>query len=524
MALPSFSHINQVLLLALTLTVFIVGTVNLSCFSYLKFARKLFQGGRSIEDLPSSSPVSWTCKTAYNIFGGSDNDDTNSNLDGMLLQGFALPLFLVSCAVVFLLKESPSSFRFWKGQGGDPNVTLWTLGFVLLPCAFVTFVPQTFNLTHIADIEDVALWQARILLLANPSGVAAVVALAFFLIPVAKHSPLIRVFGLSFTQALAFHRVAGWISFGLTLLHGILYCVIYGYNGISNDKAFFEALTEALVPPSRCWTVVDVFAYHSSLGSDVGHDSNKTAAQHEHHGVHEQGNNQTTSHEGGHETQSSGCYGYWRNFTGVLSALAFVILAITSLSRVRRSAYRIFYAMHIPTAWAMLLMAIAHFNFIGLLLIPNIIYYLVSAVPVWIQQFNSSKVAKGVRIERITFIDDSNGCLELQITNNQASLRQKSIGGVCKLCIPEISSIWHPFSIIEDNKTGNVSILLREVGPFTKSLGAIFPHCNPHKFNDGPQITMHLLRQPTIPRSLSMAYTQPSIDGIYSRCITTLFC
>merc|ERR1719232_2158817 len=248
--------------------------------------------------------------------------------------------------------------------------------------------------------------------MANPAGVAAVAALALFLVPVAKHSPLLKVFGLSYTQALAFHRTAGWVSLAFTLLHGLIYCLIYGMSA-GDGGSFWRAMASALYPPRDCWSRDVLRARGTGSGAS--------------------------------------CYGYWRNFTGVVSALAFVVLGVTSLPRVRRAMYRLFYVVHIPMAWTMMIMAVAHFSFIALFLLPNIVYYLATTVPVWVSQFLSARRDGGCRVDFVAPIEGSKGCFLLRLPfrrrgNGDGGAEETKYGGVCKVCVPEISAVWHPFS------------------------------------------------------------------------------
>lgn len=426
-------------LLIVTILALFISTVNLTCYSHLHFLRKV-----DADELPFYiEPLNWVCYQSANFFYGQDGEKR----DEILLKGFALPLLIVTSLTYLLSEDSQLLIGkkqrtvrqiigriFCRGDEGDPNITRWTLFIVGVPTMLVAFLPQ---LKPIEDVQErfgiSSVFLSRLYLLANPAGISACVALALFLIPVAKQSPLLKTFGLSFTQALAFHRTAGWISLVFTLTHAILYCLIYGLRGGENGESFWNALVTALFPPWSCWTKDEI----TLSGSP------------------------------------SGCYGYWRNFTGVISAFAFLVLGIASLPIVRRRAYRIFYIVHIPAAWIMMIAAIAHFNFIALFLIPNIICYLLSTVPVWVSQFRSARKDKGFQIESVLPIEDSNGCYVLRFPHRhlQRTIGTK-YGGVCKICIPEISSIWHPFSVMLDPDDPNESLLLliRGAGPFTQSV------------------------------------------------------
>ena len=69
------------------------------------------------------------------------------------------------------------------------------------------------------------------------------------------------------------------------------------------------------------------------------------------------------------------------NTTDTVSIVAFLLLAVTSLPSFCRKFYMLFYVIHTPTAWIMLFNAIWHYQTCGLILIPNIIYYLSFNIP-----------------------------------------------------------------------------------------------------------------------------------------------
>jgi len=86
------------------------------------------------------------------------------------------------------------------------------------------------------------------------------------------------------------------------------------------------------------------------------------------------------------EQAANQCWLALVNFTGVVSCVAFALLALTSLEPFRSKFYTFFVIVHIPSAWIMLVMAIWHYPTCGLILIPNIVYYFSFNVPVWVTQ------------------------------------------------------------------------------------------------------------------------------------------
>jgi len=427
-----------------TMLTMIVVTMNMTCYSHLKYIPRILKV--SISDLPNNSPANIACKTLHAVFVRSTVDERRG-LDDLLTFGFAMPLVLVSVLSAWnyspkstssnsvdthIQETRPTEFSFTK-LTGDPPLTFLSLFFVVFPSLYITF--------EIYLYEKLPSLGEAINRIANPAGIAACFALSLFLIPVAKHSPLIKVFGLSFTQALFFHRISGWISLILSLIHGVFYFYMYGSRG-KNFADFWVTMIKALYPPRTCWGW-DIF----DLQGQIHHES---------------------------------CFGYWRNFSGTIALVAFVVLGITSLEPVRRRIYSIFIYVHIPAAWFMMIGAIIHFRFIALFLMPNIVYYLVTSGPEWVKHFIHARSDKGPNVKSITWIADSSECFQIELRCPPSKLLNKNVdlthGAFCKICVPEISSIWHPFSVIIAGHEDKAALLIRATGPFTKDLcNRLFP-------------------------------------------------
>lgn len=448
------------LMLLSTVFVLVLGTINMMCFTLL-FSDMGFSG--TIHEIPDYA-LDRTCRSLYFVFRIKTeigNDWSWRDMEGLLVQGFALPLLFMATAVLLLKPNSQLYLNFWRSQGGgDPNMHLWTLLFVLAPTCVAIFWPLfTIPKDYIRDISSsLHAWQVRGSMFAAITGDAAVMALSFFLIPVTKHSPLLHVLGLSFTQALVFHRVAGWISLVFTVLHGGLYLVHYATGLFSSSERRqssgyshgWRGIVEHVWPPTRCWSwqALDV----RSTGWGTMHT------------------NSTSHNNDGHHED---CNFYFFNFTGLASMVAFIVLGIFSLPWMRRRAYRLFYVIHIPAAWIMLLGAICHITYISLFLVPNIIYYLAPTVAVWVQQWMGPK---GVAVSSVTEIDHAQGCflVRLRAAASPAALDtnpdSRSIGGVCKIRLPYMGSIWHPFSVLYSHDKRHLLSLIRPTGPFTQEL------------------------------------------------------
>ena len=427
-----------------------------------------------------------------NLVDDDSLEDIYMKKDDLLLYGLALPLMLLTLASLIWNRNtnaknqkndetSPKKKISGVGLcpvrncsgGGDVNIQKWTFVWLLLPLLYV-FVDSSQERYH----GDLDWWNALCIAFMSPTGYAAVWALAAFLIPVANHSPILDWLRITPVQALAFHRVAGWTSLWNSIFHGFLqlrYCMN------KRSGPWYEKLVILLIPSSReCITSQNPWEVFFI----------------------------------GREDQSSRpliddqCRLALVNATGMISVLAFIILAITSLPRVRRSSYTLFYRVHIPAAWIMLTMAILHYPVCGLILIPNIIYYISFKIPKYMSQCMdywgrliyktnaSNKMNRTTPLVEATLIQG--GSIELTF----ASVPDKSCrhgSRFMKVSHFSTSPISHPFSafsrqdLIHNRPAGNnsitpgvgdvadsshntISIILRSTGVFTKGLTAVlFP-------------------------------------------------
>lgn len=147
---------------------------------------------------------------------------------------------------------------------------------------------------------------------ANSAGIVGVLALSFFLIPVARHSVLLVAMGWSPVHALRIHVWAGFSSFFWIMLHGILYIVEWF---VYRD----EPVLDQIIPGSGCWAWRP--AYRELSERDIQRGRNPYSLD-------------------------DGCSDQWYNFSGLIALLFFIILCVTSLNWFRRRYYRLFYIFH----------------------------------------------------------------------------------------------------------------------------------------------------------------------------------
>jgi len=367
-----------------------------------------------------------------------------------------------------------------KSQG-DINVGKWTILWFLLPLLFVMLDGARSHISRFhgssassqthsqSQSPGWSLYLTVCMSLMSPSGYAATWALALFLIPVTKHSPILDWLRVTPVQALAFHRVAGWTSFWNSVLHGFLHLRhLMDVLNPQRTRSWHEQLKLLLVPNSmKCFKTQnpwDVFWNQvDPLASSEG--------------------------------EAQQCWLSLVNATGMISVLAFLVLAVTSLPQVRRYSYKVFYGVHIPAAWIMLVTAIWHYPTRVLVLIPNIIYYISFHIPVYVRQrMDCHKVQKceeQVVEEECTNSSNNNsslleasfiegGALELTFaaTSEDQSRHESRF---VRLSCPYVCQLSHPFSIFSkqdllyigddhDKSSSSITLLLRSSGPFTTNL------------------------------------------------------
>jgi predicted ferric reductase len=362
-------------------------------------------------------------------------DDIKSG-NGALLVSVASPLLVASCFAMGAITSSPlpstrtswvnkffAAIRTFKDNKKN-QFLLSELNFNLVAICLFVLPPLVYFITSVdRRLNGTGLTTARkVSKIANISGVAGTLALSFFLIPVARHSVLLTAMGWSPVRALRLHIWAGFTSFAFIMLH----CILYVVDMLKYKEDPFWKQT---MPGSECWEWKPVDLPRS-------------------------------------------CSRQWANITGIVAALFFIVLLITSLNFVRRRFYRIFYICHVVFGTGMLLVAIMHWRPLALYISPSIVYYLASTMPVLVQAV-ASRFRGGLKIIKVVTIPDAGGCMEVRVacdtTANQALNDEPCM--YVKLCVPKISLIWHPFTVykhLDDPKT--VRFLFRPIGPFTTKL------------------------------------------------------
>jgi len=320
---------------------------------------------------------------------------------------------------------------------GDPVIWFWALILILGPITIVLLVVSTDE----SDNNGLDLWIRRF---ANVTGYCATISLSFFMVPVAKQSPLLVAIGWSPIHALGLHVWAGRICWVMTSIHAILYILKFGFyprhdkdtDTEDTGRFIWSDVAIALFPMGGCWAPESLWAFK----------------------------------------EDSHCYRQWRNFTGVISALSLFLLIMTSWNKVRRWNYRFFYVSHIIFGSMMLLFAILHFYWIAIYVVPGLIYYLACSTPIVVQQFANYFLDRGTILKRTRIISKSNGCLEMVFATTSMRHGYVIAPAYVRICVPEISIMWHPFTIphtttIEGGSDREeLKLLIRRYGYFTTAL------------------------------------------------------
>ncbi len=434
-----------------------------------------------------------------------DFDAMHLKKDGLFLYGLALPIVLLTLAALIWNPSTSTKGTTSKGVAvadatstddtddtenkpkkiknspGDVNVRKWTIIWFVVPLVLIMLDGQRGHAIFKSDdTSNYFNWNLYIRIcmsLMSPSGYGATWALALFLIPVTKHSPILDWLRVTPVQALGFHRVAGWTSFWYSVLHGYLHLRhLMDVLNPTRTRTRLQQFKYLLVPESmwKCLQTQNPFTVF----------------------VDEQ-----TPYDGTDE-EANQCWLALVNATGMISVIAFALLAVTSLPYVRRYSYVLFYRVHIPCAWIMLLCAIWHYPTCALVLIPNIIYYLSFNIPVYVTQMYDAGpwcgYKKGSRSRTGTGDDEDSlslvkpkssplleanlikgGSIELVFaTTPQDQHRHES--RYARVSCAAISPLSHPFSVFSRDDlcgptssthgTSTVSILLRPSGKFTERL------------------------------------------------------
>ena len=467
---------------------------------------------------------------------GGPFDRIHDKVDSLFLYGLVLPLTLLTLASLIwnptststdgangtmnatIMNGSATTTKKVGSRPGEMNVHKWTIIWFVLPLLLVMLdgARGHFSPQH-GSTSTTMQWNLYIRIcmsLMSPSGYGATWALSLFLIPVTKHSPILDWLHVTPIQALAFHRIAGWTSFWYSVLHGFLHLRhLMDVLNPQHMRPWYQQLKILLIPNTfQCIATQNPFqVFH---GNQISH-------------LEEDGQ------DGGRQ-----CWLALVNATGMISVLAFVLLAITSLPRVRRYSYALFYIVHIPMAWLMLFTAIWHYPTCALILIPNIIYYLSFNIPVYMTQAMDkwrleSKLKRDGTLLDCPLVEANwiqGGSIELTFAVTDSPRHESRF---VRLSHPSISSLSHPFSVFshqhltinaidaqdDDHHSSSktLSILFRPTGPFTQGLKKVlFPNYTQDTDETDPQQASNDSESFMVPLSSMSRHHMLQFDSFYA--------
>jgi hypothetical protein len=206
---------------------------------------------------------------------------------------------------------------------GEPNFNAMAVWVVFLPLMLGVWAYLPAALAYADDEvaehpeEDLNLTKLKLLRASHLSGFGGALAMAWFLIPVARHSVLLVAMGWSPVHALRLHIWLGNIAFMFVVVHaGLHFIVWFGFDDIPIYQQF--------IPPKPCWSP----------------NAQNQVIEEEHANAIEATDKATIEEE-------STCNHQFYNLTGLMAFLFLIVLWGSSLNWVRRRNYRVFYILHI---------------------------------------------------------------------------------------------------------------------------------------------------------------------------------
>lgn len=344
----------------------------------------------------------------------------------------------INISAPYLSRVFPTFLQRWYAKyferNGDGNFDVYAVFFVILPCCVYAISSILRHLcnrnisvrelpNHFLQVDRESSSVTKEI--GNSFGMMAMVSMSFFLIPVSKHGPILKLLGWSPARVVRLHIWCGRLIIIGSFLHGLLHFLRYKHF-LENKKQSF------LFPPQQCWTT-------TATNDD--------------------------------DSLSVACYDHFLYLTGVVACMALFGILMTSLHVVRRACYSLFYMSHVVLAPIFLLMVMLHYNRGILYTAPSILYYVAVSLPVF--QETSNERIKIMSVERLGNGNNNSECCVMSLTieaSNEAMATYRP-GTYVHLLAPSISPISHPFTINKvPGRENQLRILFRAFGPFTKEL------------------------------------------------------
>ena len=394
---------------------------------------------------------------AFIVFGATENgkswyDKLSSNTfsdakGGVPIITLAVPVLVAGTAAVILNVKSErttvhntrtlllyySSFyqriQKWKDGHGDLNFNRFSFYFIFLPL-LVYLICNIHRHLYGNELS----YDTRLTEVSNSFAFVALIAMSYFLIPVARQNPVLKLLNWDPASAVRLHIWSGRIIIVGVIVHGSMH--MFRWTNVAQ-----ESLVRMLIPPGPCWTLQDA-------------DFSPTC------------NNPDTE---------CTCYFLFRNLTGFLGFVGLLVIGATTFDYVRRHYYRAFYMVHVLAAPIALIMVILHWRRSVLYMAPSLLYYAATSAPVLTERAVKSRDV-GVKIVSVKYIASrerhrARPCVSLTLAASNEAIRCYEPGQYVKLLAPEISRISHPFTINQvPGKLHELRAIFRATGTFTHQL------------------------------------------------------
>lgn len=343
------------------------------------------------------------------------------------------------------------SFHSTIARFSDSNVlTMVSLLGIVLPTVYLTLSTLAQKLSQLEGASH----STKVKQVANVFGMSSIICLSvYLLIPVARHGVLTSP-RWNYAATIVWHVWAG----RLVLITGFLHSILHSYNLLVVQKKGWSIM----FPPKQCW--------------------------------------HTARKDGSH------CHTSMISFTGLLTSLAFLVIAVTTLNSVRRNMYHVFYLSHVFAAPLSILLLTAHYRRAMVYMSGALIYYLTSSIPVFLYNWLLLQRDGGTKIlsvERLSCSDSPTHCFCTSVTfaaTDIAAARYRA-GQYVRLFCPTVSFVAHPFTInTVPGHPEQLRIIYRATGKFTQQLTHALTHqppCLPRIGLDGFHGSPKKLQQAT---------------------------
>ena len=416
---------------------------------------------------------------------------------GIVLGNIGLPLLGASTVISLVLLQRPRAswlqrlFRrrcCWIQRAGPNRIAF----------QFVTF-PLLINIwTNVRrHLQEDLTYSEAVMEVSNSFGIGATLALGLLFVPVSHFSPIFQALGVS--QSVRWHVWLGRVVILASAVHGVGH--MYRWSAVAH-----ESLWRMILPPAPCWSLSSSTEYTPTC-----HDR---------------------------ETECT-CYHHFRNLAGVVALVGLLVIGFSSLDRVRRATYSIFYRIHVVAGPLVVLMVALHWNRSILYMGGGLLYYLASSAPVWIERYRR----KPVEVVQTELIPPSTlgerSCVSLTFAATRTAVQRYRAGQYLHVSVPSLSGVAHPFSVnLVPGHDDRMRIVFRVTGPFTRAFAEELRHEHPpaiymHGFNGEQQMLWKALQHDAvvivaggigITPYLSLLHQMSTTHGIKPRVILHWIC